>query len=137
MAKRDYKKIYKKYHSSRKAKKARAARNKARRQMVKAGRVRKGDGKEVDHKRPLSKGGSNGKKNLRVVKRKKNRQDGQKLSVKARKKNKKELTKAQKSRLRKHKAHHTKKHMQMMINMMRDGKSFSKAHKAAMKKVGK
>ena len=73
MAKRDYKKIYKKYHSSRKAKKARAARNKARRQMVKAGRVRKGDGKEVDHKRPLSKGGSNGKKNLRVVKRKKNR----------------------------------------------------------------
>ena len=56
--KRDYKKIYKKYHSSRKAKKARAARNQARRVMEREGKVKKGDGKEVDHKRPLSKGGS-------------------------------------------------------------------------------
>jgi hypothetical protein len=35
--------------------------------MVKEGRVRKGDGKDVDHKRPLSKGGSTGKGNLRVT----------------------------------------------------------------------
>jgi hypothetical protein len=107
--------------------------------MEREGKVKKGDGKEVDHKRPLSKGGSNKKKNLRVVSRKKNRQDGQKLAVKARKKNgtKRKLTKTQKATLKKHKSHHSKAHMQMMINKMRDGQSFSKAHKAAQKKVGK
>jgi hypothetical protein len=47
-------------------KKQRAMRNKARREMEKAGKVRKGDGKHVDHKTPLSKGGGNSKKNLRV-----------------------------------------------------------------------
>jgi 5-methylcytosine-specific restriction endonuclease McrA len=89
MAKKpDYKKIYKKYHASRKAKKARAARNKARRMMVRAGKVRKGDGKEVDHKRPLSKGGTSRRKNLRVISRKKNRRAGQKLATAARKRNK-------------------------------------------------
>lgn len=35
--------------------------------MVKAGLARKGDGKDVDHRTPLSKGGSNEKANLRVV----------------------------------------------------------------------
>ena len=35
-----------------------------------------GDGKEVDHKKPLSKGGSNKPKNLRVVSRKTNRKKG-------------------------------------------------------------
>jgi ribosomal protein S5 len=35
--------------------------------MEKAGKVSKGDGKHVDHKTPLSKGGSNAKRNLRVV----------------------------------------------------------------------
>jgi 5-methylcytosine-specific restriction endonuclease McrA len=35
--------------------------------MEKAGKVHKGDGKAVDHKRPLSKGGSNERSNLRVV----------------------------------------------------------------------
>ena len=64
---------YRKYHSSRKAKKQRAQRNKARRAAVQAGKVTKGDGKEIDHKRPLSKGGSNGPRNLRVVSRKVNR----------------------------------------------------------------
>lgn len=64
---------YRKYHSSRKAKKQRAQRNKARRAAVRAGKVTKGDGKEIDHKRPLSKGGSNGPRNLRVVSRKVNR----------------------------------------------------------------
>lgn len=34
--------------------------------MMKAGKVHKGDGKEVDHKHPLSKGGSNAKSNLRI-----------------------------------------------------------------------
>jgi hypothetical protein len=46
-------------------KKRRAARNRARREMEKRGLVRKGDGKEVDHKNfnPLD----NSRPNLRVV----------------------------------------------------------------------
>jgi hypothetical protein len=35
--------------------------------MSKAGLVHKGDGKDVDHRTPLSKGGSTGRSNLRVV----------------------------------------------------------------------
>ena len=72
--KRDYKKEYKDYHSKPEQKKNRAKRNKARKDMG----LKKGDGKEVDHKKPLSKGGSNGKKNLRVVKRSTNRKKGNK-----------------------------------------------------------
>lgn len=34
---------------------------------MKEGLVHKGDGKDVDHKRPLSKGGTNSRSNLRVV----------------------------------------------------------------------
>lgn len=70
---RNYKSDYKKFQSSTKAKKDRAARNTARRKMEKAGKVRKGDNKDVDHKKPLSKGGTNAKKNLRVTSRSKNR----------------------------------------------------------------
>jgi 5-methylcytosine-specific restriction endonuclease McrA len=44
-----------------------AKRKKLRRALEKEGRVHKGDGKDVDHKVPLSKGGSNSKKNARVV----------------------------------------------------------------------
>lgn len=55
--------------------KKRAKRNKARRLMMRAGLVRKGDGKDVDHKRPLRSGGSNGRGNLRVRSRSKNRAD--------------------------------------------------------------
>jgi len=76
--KRDYKAEYKKYHSTPKAKKDRAKRNKNRRQFERDGRVSKGDGKEIDHKKPLSKGGGNGKSNLRVVDRKTNRKKGNK-----------------------------------------------------------
>jgi hypothetical protein len=65
---RDYKKEYREYHSSTKQKKLRALRNKANRTMS------PGPGKEVDHKVPLSKGGSNGKSNWRVVSRKTNRE---------------------------------------------------------------
>lgn len=70
---RDYKDEYKKYHSKDSAKKDRAKRNSARRTLAKAGVVRKGDGKDVDHKKPLSKGGSNKKSNLRAVSASKNR----------------------------------------------------------------
>jgi 5-methylcytosine-specific restriction endonuclease McrA len=75
---RNYKKEYARDHSSPKAKKQRAARNKARAQAMAAGKVRKGDGKEIDHKRPLSKGGSNAKSNRRVVSRRTNRKKGSK-----------------------------------------------------------
>ena len=64
---------YQKDHATPKAKKQRAARNKARREAVAAGTVSKGDGKEVDHKRALSNGCSNAKSNRRVVSRKANR----------------------------------------------------------------
>jgi hypothetical protein len=48
-------------------KKRRALRNAARRAMEKEGKVKKGDGKDVDHKRPLTKGGTNNKSNLKAV----------------------------------------------------------------------
>lgn len=74
--KRDYKKEYREYHGKPEQIKRRDARNKARRMMEKEGRVRKGDGREVDHKVPLSKGGSNSRRNLRVVSRRTNRRKG-------------------------------------------------------------
>jgi len=82
--KKDYKKIYKKYHSSRKAKKERNMRNQARRRAKRKGLVRKGDGMEIDHIRPISKGGSNKPDNLRVVKRSTNRRKGAKYSTRYR-----------------------------------------------------
>ena len=47
--------------------KMREERNQARRIMMKAGKVHKGDGKAVDHIVPLSKGGRNTLSNMRVV----------------------------------------------------------------------
>lgn len=64
---RDYKSEYANYQGSEEQKKNRAARNAARAEMMKKGLVRKGDGKDVDHTRPISKGGGNGGGNLRVV----------------------------------------------------------------------
>ena len=55
-----------KYTSRPEVIKKRVAQNKARRMMMKAGKVHKGDGKDVDHKTPLSKGGGNSPSNLRV-----------------------------------------------------------------------
>lgn len=66
-------KEYKNYHSSPEQKKKRAARNKARRQLMKEGKVSKGDGMDVHHKKPLAKGGSNDRGNLAVVPKSKNR----------------------------------------------------------------
>ena len=51
----------------------RVARNKARRQAIKAGEVKKGDGKDVHHKKMLDGGGSNKKSNLTVEPAKENR----------------------------------------------------------------
>jgi hypothetical protein len=64
---RDYKREYANYQGKPEQIKNRAKRNAARAEMMKAGRVKKGDGKDVDHKRPLSKGGSTSKSNLRVT----------------------------------------------------------------------
>ena len=47
-------------------KKKRAARNKARSMLEKEGLVHKGDGKDVDHKKALSKGGATTRSNLQV-----------------------------------------------------------------------
>lgn len=74
--KRNYRKEYDTYHGTEEQKKNRAKRNSARRRMKRAGRVKKGDGREVDHKKPLSQGGGNGRRNLRVVSRRKNRRKG-------------------------------------------------------------
>lgn len=72
---RDYKKEYANYHSKPEQKKNRAARNAARSQAEKEGRVKKGDGKDVDHKKPLRSGGGNSKSNLRVRSASANRAD--------------------------------------------------------------
>jgi hypothetical protein len=70
------------YDASPARKKARAARNKARRQAEREGKVSKGDGKHVDHKKPLSQGGSTDKSNTRVISAKKNVKDGGKIGGK-------------------------------------------------------
>lgn len=72
---RDYKKEYRNYHGKAKQRKERAARTRARELMKKKGIVKKGDGKDIDHKKPLRSGGSNGINNLRVRSKSKNRSD--------------------------------------------------------------
>ena len=68
---RDYKKEYKNYQGKPEQVKKRASRNSARSAMVKAGKVRKGDGKDIDHKNGNPK--DNSKRNLRVTTKKANR----------------------------------------------------------------
>ena len=46
------------------------------------------------------------------------------------------LTKRQQDVMKKHSKHHTGKHMKSMTAMMKRGKTFTEAHKAAQKKVG-
>ena len=72
---RNYAKEYARDHSSPEAIKHRAMRNAARREMEK----KMGDlphTMEVDHKKALRNGGTNGKGNLRVVSRTTNRKKG-------------------------------------------------------------
>ena len=70
--KRDYKK-QQAYDGKPSVVKDRAKRNAARRELEKEGKVSKGDGKDVDHKKPLSKGGSTSRSNLRVTSKSANR----------------------------------------------------------------
>lgn len=67
-------KYQRKYNSQPEQKKRRAARNATRRKLMKQGRVRKGDGKDIDHKdgNPMNQSG----KNLRVQSKKVNRTNG-------------------------------------------------------------
>jgi 5-methylcytosine-specific restriction endonuclease McrA len=73
MKKRDYQEEYARYHSRPEQIRNRSLRNQARRKMEDEGKVKKGDGKDVDHRRPLDRGGSNSLENLRVMSKKKNR----------------------------------------------------------------
>jgi len=68
---RNYKKEYKNYQGTAAQKKRRAMRNKVRRMMLRKGKVKKGDGKDVHHKdgNPMN----SNKSNLKVVRRSKNR----------------------------------------------------------------
>ena len=68
---RNYKREYSSYHSSTEQKKRRASRNTARRRLTAAGKVKKGDKKDVAHKNGNPK--DNRKSNLRVVARNLNR----------------------------------------------------------------
>ena len=70
---RPYKHEYETYDGTEAVKKKRAQRNKARRLMEAAGKVHKGDGKDVDHKKPLKNGGTNAKSNLAVKSQTENR----------------------------------------------------------------
>ena len=72
---RDYKKEYAEFHGKPAEIKKRAERVKARRMLEKTGAVHKGDGKDVDHKKPLRAGGTTTKSNLRVRSVKSNRGD--------------------------------------------------------------
>ena len=53
--------------------KKRAMNNAARRKLMAEGKVKKGDGKDVDHKTPIRKGGTNADSNTRVVDKEDNR----------------------------------------------------------------
>ena len=68
---RNYKEEYKDFHSKPDQNKRCAGHNAARRKMAAAGKVKKGDGKDVHHKDGNSL--NNKKKNLRVESRSKNR----------------------------------------------------------------
>ena len=71
--KRNYVRERKNESPARKAQ--RAARNRARRALG----LKVGDGKTVQHKKPLSKGGSNGKSNLTTTSKSKNSAEGGRL----------------------------------------------------------
>lgn len=66
----------KKYESSKTQRHNRVERDLARRELTKEGVAKKGDKKDVDHIKPLSKGGSNSRSNLREISRSSNRAKG-------------------------------------------------------------
>lgn len=81
MAERNYQKEY--ANESPKRRKLRAIRNNARRAAIREGKAKKGDGTVVNHKKPLSKGGSNAKSNREIQSRKASNKEGGRLQPKA------------------------------------------------------
>ena len=71
--KRNYSLEYDLYHSRPEQRKNRSERTIARNQANADGRTSRGDGKDLDHIKPLSKGGSNAKSNTRVTTQSSNR----------------------------------------------------------------
>jgi len=71
--KRDYKRENELYNSRPEQIKARSERTMLRREANEKGITSKGDGKDLDHKKPLSKGGSNSLSNARVTSKSENR----------------------------------------------------------------
>jgi hypothetical protein len=71
--KRDYKREYSKYQGTAEQRANRSKRTVARNEANASGRTSKGDGKDLDHIKPLSKGGANTKRNTRVVSASSNR----------------------------------------------------------------
>jgi hypothetical protein len=67
------KKMDRGYNATPEMVKKRTMNNQARAMLTKEGKVRKGDGKDVDHKKPLRHGGGNGRSNLRVMEKSRNR----------------------------------------------------------------
>lgn len=61
------------YNKTPKARHAKKLRDAARGKAIKEGRVKVGDGKDIDHKRPIRSGGGNSPGNTRVVSASKNR----------------------------------------------------------------
>lgn len=72
---RDYRKEYDNYHAKPEQRRNNDKRKQARRNMTYAGKVKPGDGKDVDHKNPLRSGGGNSDSNLRVRDKSANRSD--------------------------------------------------------------
>jgi len=72
-SKRNYKQEYADFHGKPEQVKKRAERVKARRIMEKEGAAHKGDGKDVDHIKPLKTGGTSARSNLRMRSVAKNR----------------------------------------------------------------
>ena len=64
------------YESTTKHRHERVERTLARRELAKEGKVHKGDGRDVDHIKPLSKGGGQERSNLRAISSHANRAKG-------------------------------------------------------------
>lgn len=65
-----------KYEATKQHRHERAERVMARRELAKEGLVSRGDGKDVDHIKPISKGGSNARSNLQAISAHENRAKG-------------------------------------------------------------
>jgi hypothetical protein len=71
---------YEEYQSKPEQIRRRARHNAIRAKLEKEGRVKKGDDKEIAHKRAVKHGGSDGEENIKVVDRTTNRKEGTKYA---------------------------------------------------------